>query len=303
LIKNVIKLLITIALFAYISTKVDFDGVAKYITRADVPLLLMALTLAILSTVLAAYRWRLIMDKLGFVQTPRYYFEQYFKGSFFNQALPGSIGGDAVRIVNLRGNGYPLSLCVHGVFIDRIVGLVGLLVINLVSIAFLPALLPSVVTTPLLLICVGGLSGFLVLIFMHRVHFLARIKLLRIFTELSKSFYVVYRTAKAAWTQIGLSVLVHLFSVLCVFALARAVRLDIEVWTYCLLMPPVFLLMIVPISLAGWGVREGAMVAMFGYIGAPKEAILAVAMLYGVTVIISSLPGAVVWISEKRRLI
>jgi glycosyltransferase 2 family protein len=303
LIKNIVKLLITIALFAYISTKVDFVSVSKHIERADVPLLLMALILATLSTVLAAYRWRLIMDKLGFAEPARYYFAQYFKGSFFNQALPGSIGGDAVRIMNLRSGGYPLALCVHGVFIDRIVGLVGLLAINLVSILFLPQLLPIGVTNSLELVSLVGLGGFLALIFLHRLPFIQNLKLLSVFVELSKSFYIVYRTAKAAWTQISLSVLVHLFSVLCVFALARAVRLEIDIWTYCMLMPPVFLLMIAPISLAGWGVREGAMVALFGFIGAPKEAILAVSVLYGMTVVVSSLPGAVVWLLDRKKLI
>jgi len=62
-------------------------------------------------------------------------------------------------------------------------------------------------------------------------------------------------------------------------------------------------MMIVPISLAGWGVRESIMVTLFSMIGADKAAILAVAMLYGVTVIVASLPGAFVWISEKRRMI
>jgi hypothetical protein len=301
--KNIAKLLITIGLFWFLFSRVDFAVVSKYIQRADVPLLLMGLTLAVLSTVLASYRWGRITRILGLAAGWRFYLSSYFKGSFFNQALPGSIGGDAVRVIDLHESGKNWSESFYAVFIDRIAGLAGLLIINLLALAAMPNFLPRSFSAAIALICLSGLV-FLVLIFVFkRIGFLRRIKVLSKLYELSSAFWSVYSTKREALIQIGVSILVHLFSVLCIFALARAVRLDYEPWIYCLLMPPVFLMMIIPVSLAGWGVRESIMVTLFSLIGADKAAILAVAMLYGVTVIVASLPGAFVWLSEKRRLL
>ena len=303
MIKNAIKLLITIALFWFLFSRVNFSVVSHYIERADVPLLLMALTLAMLSTVLAAYRWGRITRILGLAAGWRFYLSSYFKGSFFNQALPGSIGGDAVRIIDLHDSGKNWSDSFYAVFIDRIAGLAGLLIINLLALAFLPSFLPHSFSMMIVTICFSGLFGLGFLFMLKRIGFLRRIKILSKPVELSNAFWAVYKDRREAFIQVGISILVHLFSVLCVFSLSRAVRLDYEPWIYCLLMPPVFLMMIVPISRAGWGVRESIMVTLFSMIGADRAAILAVAMLYGVTVILASLPGAAVWLSEKRRLL
>ncbi|MDT8317699.1 MAG: UPF0104 family protein, partial [bacterium] len=65
---------------------------------------------------------------------------------------------------------------------------------------------------------------------------------------------------------------------------------------------PVFLFTFIPISLAGWGVREGAMVGIFLLIGASKETVLPISILYGLIVIIHSMPGMFFWIHSKERL-
>ena len=303
MIKNIIKLIITVALFWFLFSRVDFAMVSKNIERADIPLLLMALTQAILSTVLAAYRWGRITSILGLAHGWRFYLSSYFKGSFFNQALPGSIGGDAVRIVDLHESGKQWSDSFYAVFIDRIAGLAGLLIINLLALSFMSNLLPASFSLSILLICSGGLASMGLLFMLKKIGFLRKMPLLSRVVELSSAFLSVYKERREIFIQVAISVLVHLLSILCIYSLARAVHLDYEPWVYCLLIPPVFLMMIVPISLAGWGVRESIMVTLFTFVGADKAAILAVAMLYGITVIVASLPGAFVWLSEKRRII
>jgi uncharacterized membrane protein YbhN (UPF0104 family) len=56
----------------------------------------------------------------------------------------------------------------------------------------------------------------------------------------------------------------------------------------------------VPISLAGWGIREGAMIGIFLLIGADQTKVLAMSIIYGILLIISSLPGAYFWIKSKK---
>ena len=67
-------------------------------------------------------------------------------------------------------------------------------------------------------------------------------------------------------------------------------------------MPPALVLTVIPISVAGWGVREGALIGLFSLIGADKTAVLMMSLLYGLTLIIVSLPGLVTYLKGRQHL-
>ena len=77
--------------------------------------------------------------------------------------------------------------------------------------------------------------------------------------------------------------------------------LDLEVtFLDCLvLVPPVLLIMTIPISIGGWGVREGAMVALFGLIGVPGHGALALSVMFGLVGIAVAVPGGIVWLISR----
>lgn len=93
-----------------------------------------------------------------------------------------------------------------------------------------------------------------------------------------------------------------MFSILAVYALALSVNLNLDFDVFLVAIPPIFLLTIIPISLAGWGVRESAMVGILVLVGAAKSGVLAISILYGLILIISSLPGAYFWTMSKKRI-
>jgi glycosyltransferase 2 family protein len=57
----------------------------------------------------------------------------------------------------------------------------------------------------------------------------------------------------------------------------------------------------VPISIAGWGVREGFFVAAFGLTGVAAPHALAVSILFGLINLLISLPGGAVWHNAEPR--
>jgi hypothetical protein len=69
------------------------------------------------------------------------------------------------------------------------------------------------------------------------------------------------------------------------------------------LFPPVLLLSMIPISLAGWGVREGAMVVVFSLAGLQAEASLSLSVLFGACMFVSGLPGGFMWLLMRREVI
>ena len=100
-------------------------------------------------------------------------------------------------------------------------------------------------------------------------------------------------------------VLVSLFIQICVsstvWMIAQALGLGVG-WFDCLiLVPPVMLISMVPISIAGWGVREGAMVTAFGLVGIDAADALALSIVFGVIVSLVGVPGGVIWALTRPK--
>ena len=298
--KNIIKLLITIAIFYFLFQHIDFHELWNILYKSHGGWILVALIMQLTSTYLAAYRWFKISQLLVFKEKLSFYVQSYFKGTFFNQALPSSIGGDAVRILDLTNKGYEKKDAFYGVFVDRVVGLVGLLVLNLIASIIFYGTFEKDFSQLIILIAIAGIAGFSLLFQLHRLTFLANYKFLNLFVRLANRLNTLYASRALLIKHISISVIVHFFSVLTMYGLSLSLGLDLSFQTLLIAVPPVFLLTIVPISLAGWGIREGAMVGIFMLVGADQTKVLAMSILYGLLLIISALPGSYFWIKSKK---
>lgn len=298
---NIIKLTITIAIFYFIFQYIDFHQLVAILAKSHGGFILIAFIMQLASTYLAAFRWRLIMKLLVFKEPVSFYVKSYFKGSFFNQVLPGSIGGDAVRIIELSAMGYDKKDVFYGIFVDRVIGLVGLLVLSLVSNLIFYGTFPNWLFQLINLVAVGGIAGFIFMINLHHFVFLEKYKFIDLFYRLGKRLNRLYGSTSTLLQHIGVSVVVHLFTVLSIYFLALSVDVHLPFYVYLIAIPPIFLLTIVPISLAGWGVREGAMVGILMLVGAVEAKVLAISILYGILLILAALPGAYFWVQNKKK--
>jgi uncharacterized protein (TIRG00374 family) len=302
MIMTAVKLILTLVLLVVAFRLVDAPQVGAILSSVNVEIALLGVIFQLASTTLAAYRWSLIMQALEFKLPFSYYLTRYFKGTFFNQALPGSIGGDAVRVIELGSLGYSKKEGFFGVFIDRIVGLAGLLLLNISANLFNDELLPGWLFHLINLIAVGGIFSFFVLIILRKIPFMKNNKATALFVDLSHRFRQVYHNKQSVIVQLSLSVMIHFLTILALYELARAVGMRLTLDVFLVVVPPVFLLMLIPISLAGWGLRESAMVGLFMLIGQNKEMILSISILYGVMLLVCSLPGLAVWVRGKKLI-
>jgi glycosyltransferase 2 family protein len=294
-----LKLVFSAILLWLIFDKLDNEQLWSNVSEISLLSLLMALMLQLASTLTAAYRWSLIQRWLGDPPDLRFYIKSYLKGSLFNQLLPTSIGGDAYRVLENGNRIDSHKEAFFGVFIDRIAGLLGLLLLSGLALIWLPDLLPIHITITLTIILVIGFSGALFGLCLHKLP-RWRFPLWSSLQKLSRRFARVYRNGRTISIQLGLSVVTHLFSMLVLMTLGQSLGLDFELMVYLAVIPPVILLTLLPLSFAGWGIREGAMVGIFAMIGAPSEAVLAMSVIYGLTLVAASLPGLWFFIHEKQ---
>ena len=299
--KNLLKLLVTIAIFYYLFQYIDFYALVHVLAKSHGGDILIALILQLGSTYLAAYRWRAISKLLVFKEPLSFYVNSYFKGTFFNQALPSSIGGDAMRVLDLTMHGYDKKEAFYGVFVDRVVGLVGLLVLNLFSTIFFFGTFENSFSYLIIFISFAGITGFSLLFVLNKIHFLQHYKFLNLFYRLATRLNSLYKSKLVLVKHISISVIVHLLTVMAIYAIALSIDVKLDFQVFLIAVPPVFLLMIVPISLAGWGIREGAMVGILMLVYEDKTKILAISILYGILVILSALPGSYFWIKGVKK--
>lgn len=294
-----VRLAVTVVLLLLIGHNVDLAESWASISLLSLKTVLLALLLQLASNSVAGLRWYLIMRRLGSRSKPLFFLQSYFKGAFFNQGLPTSIGGDAIRILDCTGSGHTARDGFYGVFIDRFVGLAGLLLLNICALLFNHSILPARVFFPLLGILALLFAVLVALLFVRRIPLFMHNRWLGFLGQLSTRYHQVYSSPASMVLQLALSVLIHLLAMSAFYVLGVNVGLEYPLNVYLVLVPPVVLLTILPISLAGWGVREGAMIGFFLLVGADHSRVLTFSVLYGLLALASSLPGLLVYLAQK----
>jgi hypothetical protein len=94
------------------------------------------------------------------------------------------------------------------------------------------------------------------------------------------------------------SVLIHILSIVVVGMLSSALSIKVDWIALTIIVPITTLLITIPLSIAGWGVREGVMVVGLGYVGIAPEEALALSILYGLLTLVVALPGVLAWLTD-----
>lgn len=298
--KIILKASITMAILYLILKSIDQKQTLDIVKGANIKLMLLAVLAQFFSTAIAAYRWQLIMQNLNFGLDFGFYWRSYFKGMFFNQALPTSIGGDAIKIIDLARKQFRKRDAFYGVTIDRIIGLAALLALSLGAYLIQSNVLPQKVYLAIVMLNVAGIAGFLCLRYLYKLPFLKH------YPSLFEFLYSVAERLQLTFSAHRLlllvsSLLIPFLAVLGFYLTGCALGLSFGLLTYFLIIPPAIVFTVIPISIAGWGVREGALVALFSLIGANKSIVLMMSVAYGFTLIIVSIPGLITFLRGRQH--
>jgi uncharacterized membrane protein YbhN (UPF0104 family) len=230
--------------------------------------------------------------------------EATFIGAFFNQFLPSSVGGDFFRILAARRYGASLSGAVTSVFMDRLFGFISLGILCLLVIpAEGEALLESDLKWPFLItlsLLVGVFGGGLLLLLLPKSWHSYTV--IRPFHSVIEMVQGALRQKRLFLAILLASLIASILVILGLQVLMIAFDIPLTWGQGTAILPVVMLLTSLPISFAGWGLREGALIIALGIYQVSQETALALSLLYGVLHLVSAVPGLILWILEKRRL-
>jgi uncharacterized membrane protein YbhN (UPF0104 family) len=302
--KLALKIVVSAMLVAWLVYSTDRDALADALLEVDLGTALLAVLVLFALLAVQAWRWTFVARGLGISLplVPAWLITQI--GAFFNQVLPSSIGGDAMRVWRLQRRGVRTGLALASVFLDRVVALITVILIVAVG---LPWLLDWMDTDALragiLAVVLVAAAGVVVVLFADRVPLVRRLAgrspLVRVLQVPALARRVLFRPQTAV-PALSLSLIIQLGVALSVWLLARATGVELTWAEVAFLVPVVILFSMVPITIAGWGVREGAMVVALGTVGVGREEALAISVLFGIASAIAALPGGLVWVTTGR---
>lgn len=282
-----LKVVVTGGLGWFVLTQVNWQDFVQTLLTANIAFLALAFMVLVLQPLLLAFRWKLTL-KLFEKEIPyRKLLLFTFESLFFNQTLPSSVGGDVAKVIRLHGAGVDATLSTSSVILDRIFGLGTLVLIAVVTV---PIALTEVqklneltVEVPFSII---QIFTVLAVIFFAVALFALQSRFRQILKSFLLPFLAALRSFFRQWRETALPILVfsvvsHGFSILAIVCICLAFEFDGSVTSFAFLLPIVLVSMALPISIAGWGVREGTMVVLMALIGMSAETAIAISLLFG----------------------
>lgn len=301
---SIAKILISAALLYFSLRKINPAELASRINLASIGWLALAIVASLVQLFIGVLRWREVSTECGaplqILQATRF----NMIGTFFNQTLPSSIGGDAVRLWLVARAGAGWRAATYSIFVDRAIGLIALAILIVATLPWSYYLITDPQGRSALLFVdfaalAGGL-GFLAFGALnwlwlkrwwltHHIHACAVIANRVIFSR--------RHGPKIA----ALSISVHLLTIVIAWCVVQSIAAPVSFGQTFQLVPPVLLITMLPISIAGWGVREATMGLAFGYAGLMTNEGINVSLLFGVVTFLVGALGGLVWIFSAEK--
>jgi glycosyltransferase 2 family protein len=301
---SALKILISLALLYLALRKVNLFELASRINLASLGWIGLAIAALFLQILAGALRWCQVSAECDAPLTAWQSVRFNIIGTFFNQTLPSSIGGDAVRLWLLARGGAGWRAATYSIFVDRAIGLIALAIIIVASLPWSLSLINNS----------DGRSALLVVDFVALAAGLGFLLLGRLRWPWLKSWWLTHHfyacsviTNRVIFsrdrgpTVAVLSILVHVLAVVIAWCVVKAIAAPILFSQTFELVPPVMLITMLPISIAGWGVREATMGLAFGYAGLATNEGVNVSLLFGAVSFIVGAIGGLVWIFSAEK--
>ncbi len=302
--KFLVKLVVTIALLGFAVNSVNRDEFSSALLQLNPIYLIITFVVQFLLSFIQALRWRIILSGLGTSITMMGAWKNVLLGLFFNQTLPSSIGGDAVRIYAARSIG--LGLAVRSIIYDRLFALISLSAIGLFIISWF-AHAGELLPYSRLMVCgqLAVFAGFIFLLFSHFFTSFQRVQNIPFIDKLnhfSACLMSVCSNKVNLFKIVSLSLFIH--AIVSISGVLLFIGIGSKAPALALggVFALVTLFSVIPVSIAGWGLRESLALALYSTIVPEGEIALAVSVYFGFVMMgVGGLGGIVYLVSGRSR--
>lgn len=300
-----LRVVLTAGILAYLASQLDMGAAAMATLRVNPVHLLIVLLLVACDRGVMILRWVLLLRSSGApirtVDAGRIFLISSFVGSF----LPAGIGGDLARAYGLSRATSSASEALASVAVDRVLGILALVTMGVIGLVlWTPGTSDWRAPAAMLLLLASSLALFwadqLVRTFLpaswQRSRFGAR--LVGVGDALSR-----YRGRWGTLLHVlGWSLGVQLLRIVQAYVLGAGLGLTVPFRYYLVFMPIGLLMLLLPVSVSGFGVPQGVIVWLLQPMGVPEEQSFALSTLIVLTGLAGNLPGVVLWLRKRREI-
>jgi glycosyltransferase 2 family protein len=286
-----LKALVTVAALWLVVRNYDVSRVLAAVAHANGGRLTLVAAITAIQLAVQVWRWQLVHRCLTAVRAPFWtLFLGFGRGLLYGQLFPSTLGTDAIRVATIAPSA-GVQMAARSVICDRFLGLLGLLAIVAATLplfaVFVDAGLPLLTLAGVTFGSLGAAAAFLLWPrLLELVPYVGRFG-----AAAMRDLGAVIAPGRSGFAIGGLTLLTHLSSVGLFAAIAWALDVRISLLASLLVIPPTLLIISVPVSLGGWGVREAAVASGLVMMHADPVGGIAVSVLYG---LVSPLSGAAI---------
>jgi uncharacterized membrane protein YbhN (UPF0104 family) len=302
--KFVWKLAVSAAVFGFIVSRIDIDGVRRSIAHADFSYLSLVLLLSVAMVITDGLLWKSTLQSLGHQISRAPALLYAIVGCFFGSVGPSAMGADLFRAAQMRRLDIPIQTTIHAVVVTRLASFASLLVVITLGIPFALTYHLSTADKYLFLsIVVIGATGFGGLLLAGPAYaqlaFLRRLPMAARLAAVSACVSAALTKPSSASMVWASSTATHFLRISIFAALAAALHFDIPLSAIFAFVPIALLIAMAPISFAGWGVREANLIFFLGLAGVSSEAALSTSVFFGFSRLLMGAIGGFVWIITR----
>lgn len=303
---SILRFFVSISILFIIFLKIDFQKFFSVLKKLDLKIFFLSFLLYIFSQYISTHRWRLLLlakcIRVSFLKL----FSFYFVGMFFNLFMPTLVGGDVFRTYDLYRETSNVKEAAASILMERAAGVFALICLSLLSLIIGFSYIknePVVIYSILILSFCFFL--LIILIFSENLkNFLSSIfKKIKIWEIFIKFYNAIFEYKKFPFTilkVILLSFAVQIINLFIFSTMAGALKLNVKFIYIWLFTPLITFFSMIPISLSGWGLREGATIYLYSKIGISSEESLLLSLSVSLIVTSASLIGGIILLFRKR---
>lgn len=277
------KAVVSIALIWYLLSITEFSAVFASLRSATPFWLLLSFITLIIGKILTSYRWQILLKAQDIDIPLRFLIASVFVGQFFNSFLPTTVGGDAMRAYDTAAQSKESTKSVMSVFADRLIGVFALVILALfalivgylsgqdVSFYVIPVLLVFFLCSIVLLLII---NSRLVGILDRVLQYLRLPKLAAKLDEAYQSIDILKDEPRILLIAFLVSLLLQVNVILFYYFIGVSLDLGVSFLYFSMIVPVALVVLLVPFSINGIGIREGIFVYLLTELGVQtKDAI------------------------------
>ncbi len=303
-----LQIVVSAGVIAYLLWQIDVGRTIDLIGASNGWDLLGAYAIFLATTWGMAWRWQALLASKGIHEPLGWLTKLYFVGYAAGQVLPTSIGGDAVRIAaHARRRPDVKGEAAGAVLMERVLGSAGTLVLVAVGLVLAIGRYENIqLLIWLELAFVVFVLGLFALLFSRRTNAWLQERgggrrLARAFRSVWLALHGYRDQASVLWLVLAVTVVVQFARIIAIWLCGEAVGLNLSPLVYIVMGPLLFLVMMVPFTINGLGVREAFFIAFLARFGVSADAAFATGFLFYAVTVATSIPGGVIMLWESVR--